>query len=47
MLLVGVVGHAFITTSLLAASFIYYRDMNAWLAIALERMKTAATRQAL
>ena len=47
MLLVGVIGHAFITTSLLAASFIYYRDMNAWLEIALERMKAAASRQAL
>ncbi|MEW5939963.1 MAG: hypothetical protein AB1750_09900 [Chloroflexota bacterium] len=46
MLLVGVAGHAFVTTSLLAASFIYYRDMNAWLEIALERFKagTAAPR---
>ena len=29
--LVGFAGHAFITTTLLAASFIYYRDMNDWL----------------
>jgi hypothetical protein len=28
MLLVGIFGHAFITTALLAASFIYYRDMT-------------------
>lgn len=31
MMLVGIAGHAFITTALLAASFVYYRDMNAWL----------------
>jgi hypothetical protein len=31
MLLVGIAGHAFIRTALLAASFVYYRDMNAWL----------------
>lgn len=30
--LVGFAGHAFITTVLLAASFIYYRDMTDWLA---------------
>jgi hypothetical protein len=47
MLLVGVIGHAFVTTALLAASFIYYRDMNTWLEIVLERMKAAAPRQAL
>jgi hypothetical protein len=29
MTLVGIGGHAFITTALLAASFVYYRDMNA------------------
>ncbi|HXF84714.1 MAG TPA: hypothetical protein VNK49_04935 [Anaerolineales bacterium] len=29
--LVGFAGHAFITTALLAASFVYYRDMNDWL----------------
>ena len=47
MLLVGIAGHAFVTTALLAASFIYYRDMNAWLSIVAERMKTSAPRQAL
>lgn len=31
MLLVGIAGHAFITTALLAASFVYYRDMHVWL----------------
>lgn len=29
--LVGFAGHAFVTTVLLAASFVYYRDMNNWL----------------
>jgi hypothetical protein len=46
-MLVGIFGHAFVTTALLAASFIYYRDMNAWLEVALDRFKTkATTRQA-
>jgi len=40
MALVGIAGHAFITTSLLAASFIYYRDMQAWLQTVLEKLKT-------
>lgn len=39
MLLVGIAGHAFITTALLAASFIYYRDMNIWLEMVFERLK--------
>ncbi len=40
MALVGLIGHAFVTTALLAASFIYYRDMNAWLTMVIERMRT-------
>jgi len=40
MTLIGIVGHAFITTSLLAASFIYYRDMQAWLQTVFEKLKT-------
>lgn len=36
--LVGVVGHAFVATGLLSASFIYYRDANNWL----DRMVRAA-----
>ena len=39
MTLVGIAGHAFITTSLLAASFIYYRDMQVWLQTVLDRLK--------
>lgn len=39
MLLVGIGGHAFITTALLAASFVYYRDMNAWLQRVFEQLQ--------
>ena len=39
MTLVGIAGHAFITTSLLAASFIYYRDMQVWLQTVFEKLK--------
>ena len=31
MTFVGLAGHAFITTAVLAASFVYYRDTNTWL----------------
>ena len=37
--LVGFAGHAFITTVLLAASFIYYRDMTDWLKNVYERIQ--------
>jgi hypothetical protein len=40
MALVGILGHAFVTTSLLAASFIYYRDMQVWLQTVFEKLKT-------
>ena len=43
MLLVGIAGHAFITTALLAASFVYYRDMNAWLQTFFEQVKPRQT----
>jgi hypothetical protein len=39
MLLVGITGHAFITTALLAASFVYYRDMNTWLQTVFEQLQ--------
>jgi hypothetical protein len=39
MLLVGIAGHAFITTALLAASFVYYRDVNVWLQTVFERLQ--------
>ena len=43
MTLVGIAGHAFITTAVLAASFVYYRDMNVWLQTVLERWQKART----
>ena len=43
MTLVGIAGHAFITTAVLAASFVYYRDMNVWLQTVFERWQKART----
>jgi len=42
--LVGFAGHAFITTVLLAASFIYYRDMTDWLKDVYERFQKLSKR---
>ncbi|MFT3892351.1 MAG: hypothetical protein QM730_12015 [Anaerolineales bacterium] len=39
MLLVGIAGHAFITTALLSASFVYYYDMNAWLQLVFSQLQ--------
>lgn len=36
MMGVGIFGHAFVSTSLLAASFIYFRELNSWIETALE-----------
>jgi len=41
MMLVGIAGHAFITTALLSASFVYYREMNDWLQNVYERFRLA------
>ncbi len=38
-LLVGILGHAFISTALLAASFIYYRNVNNWLKVVMDQLK--------
>ena len=35
----GIFGHSFVTTALLAGSFIYYRDMNIWLQKVIERLR--------
>jgi hypothetical protein len=43
--LVGIAGHAFITTALLAASFVYYRDVNAWLTSVMEKLKPGQASQ--
>lgn len=42
--LVGIAGHAFITTVLLAASFIYYRDMTDWLKTVYDRFQQLGRR---
>ncbi len=39
LVLVGIFGHAFITTALLASSFVYYHNMTAWLQTALARLR--------
>jgi hypothetical protein len=41
-MLVGIAGHAFVSTALLAASFIYYRDTNAWLKAVFEQLQKQA-----
>jgi hypothetical protein len=39
LLLIGVAGHGFISTGLLAATFIYYRDASIWLEKMLQQLK--------
>ncbi|GAB4493667.1 MAG: hypothetical protein OHK0010_26500 [Anaerolineales bacterium] len=39
MTAVGILAHAFVATSLLAASFFYYRDINVWIESALKWLK--------
>lgn len=39
MTLIGIFGHAFISTGLLAASFIFYRDLSSWVEEALQWLK--------
>ena len=47
MTIVGILGHSFVTTALLAGSFIYYRDMNIWLQSVIEKLRpNTATKQA-
>ncbi len=47
MTIVGILGHSFVTTALLAGSFIYYRDMNIWLQSVIEKLRpNAVTKQA-
>lgn len=43
MMLIGILGHAFITTALLAASFVYYHDMYNWLEVLFERLDSKMT----
>jgi hypothetical protein len=43
--LVGILGHAFVTTALLASSFVYYQDMSAWLQTVLARLRAGMPAQ--
>ncbi len=43
--LVGIAGHGFVVTGLLAASFIYYRDVNRWIEETLIQTKFATLNQ--
>ena len=43
--LVGILGHAFITTALLASSFVYYQDMSAWVQTVLARLRAGMPAQ--
>jgi hypothetical protein len=43
--LVGILGHAFVTTALLASSFIYYQDMSLWLQTVFERLRSSLPAQ--
>lgn len=45
LVLVGLLGHAFITTALLTASFIYYHDMSAWVESVLARLRAGMPTQ--
>jgi hypothetical protein len=43
----AIFGHSFVTTALLAGSFIYYRDMNIWLQNVIEKLRpNAVTKRA-
>jgi len=45
MTLVGILGHSFVATALLASSFVYYRDTSAWLPVIIEKIKPNLPRQ--
>ncbi|MBN1303285.1 MAG: hypothetical protein JXA13_02535 [Anaerolineales bacterium] len=40
LVMAGIFGHAFISTALLSASFVYYQDMTSWLQVAIERLNS-------
>jgi hypothetical protein len=44
LMLIGIAGHAFISTALLSASFVYYRDMSHWLQTVYERFQQMGNR---
>jgi hypothetical protein len=44
--LLGIFGNSFVTTALLAGSFVYYRDMNIWLQNVIEHLKLNSPKRA-
>jgi ABC-type polysaccharide/polyol phosphate export permease len=38
----GIIGHAFVATSLLAATFIYYRDADRWVQQVVQQLKLSS-----
>jgi hypothetical protein len=47
LVLIGIAGHAFISTALLSASFVYYRNMNHWLQTVYERFQQMSNRSSI
>jgi hypothetical protein len=47
LVLIGIAGHAFISTALLSASFVYYRNMNHWLQTVYERFQQMSNRPSI
>lgn len=47
LVLIGIAGHAFISTALLSASFVYYRNMNHWLQSVYERFQQMSNRSSI
>ena len=45
--LIGIAGHAFISTALLSASFVYYRNMNHWLQAVYEQFQQMSNRSSM
>jgi hypothetical protein len=43
--LLAIFGHSFVSTALLASSFVYYRDMNIWLQGAVEKLRSLTTKK--
>jgi hypothetical protein len=47
LVLIGIAGHAFISTALLSASFVYYRNMNHWLQTVFEQFQKMSQRSSI
>jgi len=45
LMVLGIGGHAFIVTALLAASFLYYRDGLKWMQYNIQKMTDAMKKQ--